>query len=420
MKITVAKWTKMVYNKFGKKHMEKTMEEIKRIYADNAATTPVLPEVVEAMLPCFNELWGNPSSMHADGQAAGEKLAEARAKIAELIGAQPNEIYFTSCGSESDNWAIKGAVKMAKAGRNKIVTSKIEHPAVLQTCKALEKDGFEVVYVGVDEKGILNMDELSAAIDEKTAIVAVMLANNEIGTIQPIAEVSKLAKAAGAVMFTDAVQAVGSIAVDVRELGVDMLAFSGHKLGTPKGIGALYIKRGTRIRNLIDGGGQESGKRGGTENLPYIVGLAKALEIAVEKLPDMERVRALRNRLIDGLLKIPYSKLNGDREIRLPGNANVSFEFIEGESMLLWLDIMGISASTGSACSSKSLEPSHVLVATGLPIEMAHGSLRFSLSHQNTEEEVDRIIEVVTDVVAKLRAMSPLAPDTQNEAVYVK
>ena len=400
--------------------MEKSMENIKRIYADNAATTPVLPEVVEAMIPCFNEFWGNPSSMHADGQAAAEKLIEARATIAKIIGAQPSEIYFTSCGSESDNWAIKGAAKLAKAGRNKIVTSKIEHPAVMQTCKTLEKDGFEVVYVGVDSKGIVDMDEMAAAIDEKTAIVAVMLANNEIGTIQPIAEISKLAKAVGAVMFTDAVQAVGSIAVDVNALGVDMLAFSGHKLGTPKGIGALYIRKGTRVRNLIDGGGQESGKRGGTENLPYIVGLAKALEIANEKLPDMERVRTMRNRLIDGLLKIPYSRLNGDRDMRLPGNANVSFEFIEGESMLLWLDIMGISASTGSACSSKSLEPSHVLVATGLPVELAHGSLRFSLSHMNTEDEVDRIIEVVTDVVAKLRAMSPLSPDAANEAVYVK
>jgi cysteine desulfurase len=290
----------------------------------------------------------------------------------------------------------------------------------MQTCKTLEKEGFEVVYVGVDEKGIINMNELSEAVDERTAIVSIMLANNEIGTIQPIKEIAAIAKAAGAVMFTDAVQAVGSIAVNVKDLGVDMLAFSGHKLGTPKGIGALYIKKGTRIKNLIDGGGQESGKRGGTENLPYIVGLAKALEIANASLPDMERVRALRERLVDGLTKIPYSRLNGDREQRLPGNANVSFEFIEGESMLLWLDIMGISASTGSACSSKSLEPSHVLLAIGLPVEQAHGSLRFSLSHMNTEEEVDRIIEVVTDVVAKLRAMSPLAPDVANEAVYVK
>ncbi|MBE6600818.1 MAG: cysteine desulfurase NifS [Ruminococcaceae bacterium] len=396
------------------------MEKEKRIYADNAATTPVLPEVVEAMLPCFTELWGNPSSLHADGQAAAEKLIAARATIANVIGAAPSEIYFTSCGSESDNWAIKGAAAMAKNGRNKIITSKIEHPAVMNTCKSLEKDGFTVAYIGVDEKGILDMNELSSELDETTAIVAIMLANNEIGTIQPIKEIAKLAKEAGALMFTDAVQAVGSIKVDVKELGVDMLAFSGHKLGAPKGIGALYIKKGTRVKNLINGGAQENGKRAGTENLPYIVGLAKALEIADQKLPDMERVRAMRNRLIDGLTKIPYSKLNGDRDMRLPGNANVSFAFIEGESMLLWLDIMGISASTGSACSSKSLEPSHVLLATGLPIEMAHGSLRFSLSHMNTEDEVDRIIEVVTEVVAKLRAMSPLSAEAQNEAVYVK
>ena len=396
------------------------MEKEKRIYADNAATTPVLPEVVEAMLPCFTELWGNPSSLHADGQAAAEKLIAARTTIASVIGAAPSEIYFTSCGSESDNWAIKGAAAMAKNGRNKIITSKIEHPAVMNTCKSLEKDGFTVAYIGVDEKGILDMNELASELDETTAIVAIMLANNEIGTIQPIKEIAKLAKEAGALMFTDAVQAVGSIKVDVKELGVDMLAFSGHKLGAPKGIGALYIKKGTRVKNLINGGAQENGKRAGTENLPYIVGLAKALEIADQKLPDMERVRAMRNRLIDGLTKIPYSKLNGDRDMRLPGNANVSFAFIEGESMLLWLDIMGISASTGSACSSKSLEPSHVLLATGLPIEMAHGSLRFSLSHMNTEDEVDRIIEVVTEVVTKLRAMSPLSAGAQNEAVYVK
>ena len=392
----------------------------KRIYADNAATTPVLPEVVEAMLPCFNTAWGNPSSMHADGQAAAEMLTEARATVARIIGAQPAEMYFTSCGSESDNWAIKGAAHSAKAGRNKIVTSKIEHPAVLQTCKTLEKEGFEVVYVGVDNQGILDLDELRSAVDERTALVAIMLANNEIGTIQPIREAAEIAHAAGALMFTDAVQAVGSIPVNVKELGVDMLALSGHKLGTPKGIGALYIRKGLRIKNLIDGGGQESGRRGGTENLPYIVGLAKAMEIAEERMPDMDRIRALRNKLVDGLTAIPYSKLNGSRELRLPGNANVSFEFIEGESMLLWLDIMGISASTGSACSSKSLEPSHVLLATGLPIEMAHGSLRFSLSHMNTEEEVDRIVEVVTETVEKLRAMSPLYPGAPDNTVFIK
>lgn len=392
-----------------------------RIYVDNAATTPVLPEVVEAMLPCFNEYWGNPSSMHEDGQAAGELLAESRKKIAALIGADSErELFFTSCGSESDNWAIKGAARAAKNGRNRIVTSKIEHPAVIHTCEALEKEGFEVIYVGVDENGIVKLDELRSAVNDKTALVTVMMANNEIGTIQPIAEIARIAHENGALCFTDAVQAVGSVEVNVKELGVDMLAFSGHKLGAPKGIGALYIRRGVVIKNLIDGGGQELGKRGGTENLPYIVGLAKALELAVERLPDTKRIAGMRDRLIDGLLDIPYSKLNGSRTERLPGNVNISFEFVEGESLLLWLDINGISASTGSACSSKSLEPSHVLLATGLPIEMAHGSLRFSLSHQNTDADVDRIIEIMPEIVGKLRTMSPIYPGADNKIEIVK
>lgn len=381
----------------------------KRIYADNAATTPVSDEVVKAMMPCFTELWGNPSSLHADGQNAKAVVDEAREKIAKSIGCAPNEIYFTSCGSESDNWAIKGAAYASKK-RKKIVTSKIEHHAVLHTCKALEREGFEVVYVGVDEGGVVNMDELRKAVDENTALVAVMMANNEIGTIEPIAEISKIAHEKGALMFTDAVQAVGNIPVNVEELGVDMLSLSGHKIHTPKGIGALYIKKGVRIKNLIDGGGQERGKRGGTENVPYICGLGVAVESAVNSLSEMEYVRKLRNKLIDGLLKIPYSRLNGDRDNRLPGNANVSFSYIEGESLLLWLDMGGISASTGSACSSNSLEASHVLLAIGVDIEDAHGSLRFSLSKDNTEEEVDEIIKVVEESVARLRAMSPIYP----------
>lgn len=381
----------------------------KRIYADNAATTPVSDEVVKAMMPCFTELWGNPSSLHADGQSAKAVVDEAREKIAKAIGCAPNEIYFTSCGSESDNWAIKGAAYASKK-RKKIVTSKIEHHAVLHTCKALEREGFEVVYVGVDEGGVVNMDELRKAVDENTALVAIMMANNEIGTIEPIAEISKIAHEKGALMFTDAVQAVGNIPVNVEELGVDMLSLSGHKIHTPKGIGALYIKKGVRIKNLIDGGGQERGKRGGTENVPYICGLGVAVESAVNSLSEMEYVRKLRNKLIDGLLKIPYSRLNGDRDNRLPGNANVSFSYIEGESLLLWLDMGGISASTGSACSSNSLEASHVLLAIGVDIEDAHGSLRFSLSKDNTEEEVDEIIKVVEESVARLRAMSPIYP----------
>lgn len=381
----------------------------KRIYADNAATTPVSDEVIKAMMPCFTEFWGNPSSLHADGQSAKAVVDEARGKIAKAIGCTPAEIYFTSCGSESDNWAIKGAAYAAK-NRRKIVTSKIEHHAVLHTCKALEKEGFEVVYVGVDEGGVVKMDELRGAIDENTALVAIMMANNEIGTIEPIAEISEIAHKNGALMFTDAVQAVGNIPVDVKELDIDMLSLSGHKIHAPKGIGALYIKKGVRIKNLIDGGGQERGKRGGTENVPYICGLGAAVESAVANLADMEYVRKLREKLIDGLLEIPYSRLNGDRTNRLPGNANISFSYIEGESLLLWLDMGGISASTGSACSSNSLEASHVLLAIGVDIEDAHGSLRFSLSMDNTEEEVDEIIRVVKESVERLRAMSPIYP----------
>lgn len=386
------------------------METKKRVYADNAATTAVLPEVVEAMLPCFNKYWGNPSSLHDDGQRAKEILDASRQKIADIFECNANEIYFTSCGTESDNWAIKGAARAARNGRKKIVTSKIEHHAVLHTCEALEKEGFEVTYVGVDSKGIINMDELRAAVDDNTIIVAVMLANNEIGTIQPIKEIAEIAHAHGALMFTDAVQAVGAIPVKPKDLGVDMFSMSGHKLGAPKGIGLLYIRKGVNIANLVEGGGQERGHRGGTENLPYIVGLAKALELAIERMPDNERIRKMRDRLIDGLTALPYSALNGDREKRLPGNVNVSFDFVEGESFMLWLNLEGISVSTGSACSSKSLDPSHVLLATGVDVEKAHGSLRFSLSHANTDEDVDYILKVVPEVLEKLRKMSPIYP----------
>ncbi len=381
----------------------------KRIYADNAATTPVSKEVLDAMLPCFTTLWGNPSSLHMDGQSAKEIVDEAREKIANALGCDANEIYFTSCGTESDNWAIKGAAYAAK-GRKKIITSKIEHHAVLHTCEALAKEGFEVVYIGVDGNGFLNLDELRAEVDENTAIVAVMMANNEIGTIEPIKEIAEIAHNKGALMFTDAVQAVGNIPVNVKELGVDMLALSGHKLHTPKGIGALYIRKGVYIKTLIEGGGQERGRRGGTENVPYICGLGVAVESAVNNLHEMEYVKGLREKLIDGLLEIPYSRLNGDREKRLPGNVNVSFSFVEGESLLLWLDMSGISASTGSACSSKSLEPSHVLLSIGVDIEDAHGSLRFSLSKDNTKEDVEAIINAVKESVERLRMMSPIYP----------
>ena len=387
------------------------------VYADNAATTPVSPEVISAMMPCFEEAWGNPSSMHKKGREAKVMLDAARESIANTLGCQAQEIYFTSCGTEADNWAIKGAARRMKAkGRTHIVTSAIEHPAVLNTCEALEREGFEVTYVGVDEDGVIKMDELSAAVTEKTALVAVMYANNEVGTIEPIEKIAEIAHAKGALMFTDAVQAIGNVDIDLRTLGVDMLALSGHKIHAPKGIGLLYIKKGVLIENLIDGGGQERRHRGGTENLPYIVGLAKALEVAKARIPELDKVRRLRDRLIDELTKIPYSKLNGHRTERLAGNVNVGFEFIEGESMLLWLDIAGIQASTGSACSSASLEASHVLLAMGVPHERAHGSLRLSISHETTDEDVDYIIDTLPGIVKKLREMSPLWEDVvKNE-----
>lgn len=392
------------------------------VYADNAATTPVSREVLEAMEPIFTEAWGNPSSLHEKGREAKDILDDARERIARVFNCNSSEIYFTSCGTESDNWAIRGAAMRLKAkGKNHIVTSKIEHHAVLHTCEALEKEGFEVTYVGVDADGIVDLDELRAAVTEKTALVAIMYANNEVGTIEPIEEIVEIAHEKGALMFTDAVQAVGNLDIDLSELKVDMLALSGHKIHAPKGIGMLYIRKGVVINNLVEGGGQERRKRGGTENLPYIVGLARALEIAKESLPELERVRAMRDRLIDGLTKIPYSKLNGHRTQRLAGNANIGFEFIEGESLLLWLDIAGICASTGSACSTASLEPSHVLISMGVPHEKAHGSLRLTISRDTTDDDIDYIIENVTAVVEKLRNMSPLWEEVvKNGAAVAK
>ncbi len=382
------------------------------VYADNAATTPVLPEVVEAMTPAFLDSWGNPSSQHGKGYEAKALVDGARSRIAAVLGCRPDEIYFTSCGTESDNWAIKGAAYQLRAkGRDHIVTTKIEHHAVLHTCAALEKEGFTVTYVDVTPEGIVRPEDVAAAVNERTAIVAVMLANNEIGTIQPVAEIAKIAHRVGALMFTDAVQAIGNIDFTIPELGVDMLALSGHKIHAPKGIGLLYVKKGVRIKNLIDGGGQEKRKRGGTENVPYILGLARAMEIAKERLPELDRVRTMRDRLIDELLKVPYSTLNGSREHRLPGNVNIGFEFIEGESVLMWLDMSGICASTGSACSSASLDASHVLLAIGVPHERAHGSIRLSISHDTTDEDIDYIIETLPPIVARLRELSPLWED---------
>lgn len=379
------------------------------IYADNAATTPVYPEVAAEIQKCFLESWGNPSSAHEKGYEAKALLASARERIASVLGCNAGEIYFTSCGTEADNWAIKGAARrLAKKGKTHIVTTAIEHPAVLNTCKALEKEGFTVTYLPVDNYGIVSPESVKNAITDKTAIVAVMYANNEIGIVEPIAEITKIAHEGGALMFTDAVQAVGNIDINLHELGVDMLALSGHKLHAPKGIGVLYIKKGVVIDNLIDGGGQENRKRAGTENIPYIVGLAKALEIAKERMSELPRVAAMRDRLIEGLSKVPYSHVHGHPTERLPGIVNIGFKFIEGESMLLWLNLSGICASTGSACSSASLDASHVLLATGVPHEEAHGTLRLSISADTKEEDIDFIIETVPPIVKRLREMSPL------------
>ncbi len=331
--------------------------------------------------------------------------------MASAIGAEPAEIYFTSCGSEADNWALRGTAYAARRrdpAKNHIITTKIEHPAVLETCRALEREGFEVTYLGVDSDGFISLAEFEAAITPNTVLAEVMFANNEIGTIEPIAECAKIAHEKGILFFTDAVQAVGAVPVNVKELGVDMLSLSGHKIHAPKGIGALYIRKGTRIDRLIYGGGQERGQRAGTENVAYAVALAQALEDAVASLDDMDRVRKMRDRLIDGLLTIPHTRLNGSRDKRLPGNVNVAFEFIEGESLLLLLDMAGIAGSTGSACSSASLEPSHVLLSIGVPHEKAHGSLRLTVSHDNTDEDIDYILEKVPEVVSRLREMSPL------------
>ena len=391
---------------------EKQCNFMKRfVYVDNAATTSVAPEVLEAMLPFFKNNYGNASSLYSKGRDAKVALEDARERIAAILKCKPSEIFFTSCGCESDNWAIKGtALAHAKKGKH-IITSKIEHPAVLSSCAALEKQGYEVTYVDVNEDGFVDPKDIEAAIRPDTILVAVMHANNEIGTIQPIREIADIAHRHGVLCFTDAVQSVGNIPVSIPELGVDMLSFSGHKNHAPKGVGVLYIKSGTRVFDLIDGGGQERGRRAGTENVAYIVGVARALELAVEKLPDMKRIEGMRDRLIDTLLeKVPYSRLNGSKANRLPGNLNISFEYIEGESMLLLCDMEGICISTGSACSSNSLEPSHVLLAIGLPHEKAHGSARITLSHENTEEDVDYIIEKLPPIVERLRNMSPIYP----------
>ena len=382
----------------------------RKVYADNAATTAVAPQVLEAMLPFYKEAYGNPSSLYSLGQEAKKPLEEAREAVARCLGAQPREIYFTSCGTESDNWAIKGAAHaMKKKGKTHIITSAFEHHAVLHTCQALEKEGFTVTYLPVHENGIVRPQELEAAITEETGLVTIMYANNEIGTLQPIPEIGAICKKHGVLFHTDAVQAVGNVPIDVKEQNIDMLSLSGHKLHAPKGVGALYIRSGVSIQNYMDGGAQERGKRGGTENVASIVGLAAAMERACATMEERRvKLTAMRDKLIDGLLKIPRCRLNGDRERRLPGNVSFCFQGVEGESLLLMLDLKGISASSGSACTSGSLDPSHVLLALGLPHEVAHGSLRLSFGDYNTMEDIDYIIETLPPIIERLRAMSPL------------
>ena len=380
------------------------------IYFDHGATTPLNREVLEAMMPYFTERYGNASSIYKIARDSKIAVDNARDSVAAAIGANSGEIYFTSGGTEADNWAIKGvAYANRKKGRH-IITSSIEHHAVLNTCEYLEREGYEVTYLPVDNEGLVSIDSVRDAIREDTILISIILANNEIGTIQPIAEIGSLAKERGILFHTDAVQAVGNIHVDVEKLGIDLLSMSAHKFYGPMGIGALYVKKGTRISPILHGGAQESGKRASTENVPAIVGMGKAIELATKNIDEYsKKITELRDMAIDEILKgIPYSRLNGHRDKRLPGNANFSFEFIEGESLLLLLDMEGIAASSGSACTSGSLDPSHVLLGIGLPHEIAHGSLRLTFGVDNTKEEIEHLIEVLPGIVERLRAMSPL------------
>ena len=380
------------------------------VYADNAATTPVSPKVVEAIIPYMTEHYGNPSSLYEVGQVAHKAVENARKQVADALGADSKEIFFTSGGSEADNWAIRGAAALgAKKGKKHIITSKFEHHAVLHTVATLEKQGFTVTYLDVYENGIVRPEDVEKAITDETCLVTIMYANNEIGTVQPIAEIGKICRDKGVLFHTDAVQAVGHIKIDVKEQNIDMLSLSGHKFHATKGIGALYCKKGIRLPNLIEGGAQESGRRAGTENVPGIVGLGVAITDMCEHLEEnAKKVSALRDRLFEGASKISHSRINGDTEHRLPGNFSMCFEGVEGESLLLMLDFKGVCASSGSACTSGSLDPSHVLLSIGLRHEVAHGSLRLSLSENNTEEDVDYILEVLPPIIDRLRAMSPL------------
>ena len=381
----------------------------KMIYADHAATTQVKPQVLDAMLPYFKGEYGNPSSLYAFAYNSKNAIEKAREQVAELLGAEVNEIYFTGCGTESDNWAIKGTAFAKQDKGRHIITSKIEHHAVLHSCEYLEKKGFEVTYLDVDEYGMVSVEDLKAAIREDTILISIMFANNEIGTIQPIEEIGKIAREKGILFHTDAVQAAGHIPIDVKKMNIDMLALSGHKLGAPKGIGVMYMRRGIYIDSLIHGGGHERKKRSGTENVPYIVGLGEAARIAREEMAgNIERVSKMRDKILAAALKMPYTIMTGHPTQRHPGIASICVEGIEGESLLLNMYNEGICASSGSACSSGSLDPSHVLLSIGLPHHIAHGSLRISIAEDNTDEEIDAIIEALYKVVEKLRAMSPV------------
>lgn len=385
----------------------------KMIYLDNAATTRTAPEVVDAMLPYFTEFYGNASTVYEFGGKSKEAVSKAREMIANTIGAKENEIYFTAGGSESDNWAIKAAAEAYKGKGKHIITSKIEHHAVLHTCQWLEQNGFEVTYLDVDENGVVKLEELKKAIRPDTILITIMFANNEIGTIEPVAEIGKIAKEHDILFHTDAVQAFGQVPINVDELNIDMLSTSAHKLNGPKGIGFLYIRKGVKIRSFVHGGAQERKRRAGTENVPGIVGFGKAVELAAANMKERtEKEAELRDYMIERVLKeVPFTRVNGHRKDRLPNNVNFCFQFIEGESLLIMLDMKGICGSSGSACTSGSLDPSHVLLAIGLPHEIAHGSLRLTLGADTTKEDIDITIDAIKEIVAQLRAMSPLYED---------
>lgn len=390
---------------------------MKRIYMDNGATTRVTEPVFEAMQPYFCEIYGNPSSAHNFGYVSRHAIDAAREQVAKAINADVNEIYFTGCGTESDNWAVRGAAyENVKKGRH-IITTAIEHHAILHTCAQLEKEGFEVTYLPVDEYGFVTPEQLDAAIRPDTTLVSIMTANNEIGTIEPIAELAAVCKKHGVLFHTDAVQAIGSVKIDVKAMQIDMLSMSGHKFHAPKGIGVLYIRKGVRLQQFMNGGAQERNRRAGTENLASIVGIGKAIELATADIDAHNaQLSAIRDHMIGRILKeIPYTRLNGHPTTRLPGNVNVCFRFIEGESLLMLLDAKGIAGSSGSACTSGSLDPSHVLLAIGLPHEIAHGSLRLSLSEENTMEEADYVVDALVEIVSRLRSMSPLYDDFIKE-----